>query len=183
MEFDLVLKRLLREFKEEKVRYALMGGFALGALGIPRATFDLDFLVNREDLDKIDRILKALGYELYFRSENVSQYKSSDPKMGNLDFLHAFRKISLEMLNRAMRKKIFNQKEVINVLEPEDIIGLKIQALANDPGRKTKEIADIEAILDLYKDKLDWERIREYFKLFEMEDEFEKLKLRFGNVE
>ena len=44
-----LLHRLLREFDRLHTRYALMGGFALGALGAPRATRDLNFLIHRDE--------------------------------------------------------------------------------------------------------------------------------------
>ena len=58
MDFKAVLSLIIKRFSKEQVRYALMGGFALGALGVPRATIDLDFLVYRDDLPKIDSIMK-----------------------------------------------------------------------------------------------------------------------------
>lgn len=33
MEFKLVIEKILAEFEKARVRYALMGGFALAALG------------------------------------------------------------------------------------------------------------------------------------------------------
>jgi len=175
MNFELVLEKMIPEFKKNRIRYALIGGFALGAWGIPRATMDLDFLIHKEDLNKLDKILTKMGYKLRFRSENVSQYKSNKKDLGTLDFLHAFRKISLQMLARAESKEVQKGKLNIRLASPEDIVGLKIQAMANDPRRKLKELADIEAILRLYKKKINWKLIQEYFQLFQLEDEFKFL--------
>lgn len=41
MHFKLVLEKLLTAFKKQEIRYALMGGFAMGAWGAPRATVEL----------------------------------------------------------------------------------------------------------------------------------------------
>jgi len=38
VDFELVLKRLLAEFDGDRIRYAVIGGFALGVLGVPRQT-------------------------------------------------------------------------------------------------------------------------------------------------
>lgn len=59
MDFKLVMKKLLAAFEREGIRYALMGGFALGFWGVHRATIDIDFLVDRDDLDKISLIWKS----------------------------------------------------------------------------------------------------------------------------
>ena len=61
MDFERVLKSLLADFDYQQIRYAAIGGFALGVLGIPRATMDLDFLVQRDDLDKLHIVLTTLG--------------------------------------------------------------------------------------------------------------------------
>jgi hypothetical protein len=179
MDFRTVVGLLLDYFQKENVRYALIGGFALGALGVPRATVDIDFLVDREDLPKIDAFMKSNGYECIFKSENVSQYVSSLKIFGEVDFLHAFRKISLGMLERAIEKEILEGKSKIRILRPEDIIGLKLQAAANDEGRRTREYADIEDLIKCHGSNLDWNLIEEYFSIFDEKAKFIELKGRY----
>ncbi len=133
MDFKATLAALIEVFNREKIRYALIGGFALGALGVPRATVDLDFLIEKDDLEKIGRIMESLAYNCVYKSENVTQYVSPVKIFGEVDFLHAFRVISRKMLARAKSIDIFEGKAQIKVLLPEDIIGLKAQSLANDP--------------------------------------------------
>lgn len=70
----------------------------------------------------------------------------------------------------------------IKVLRPEDIIGLKLQAVANDEARTTREYADIEALMDYYRINLDWQLIEEYFSIFEEREKFTELKEKYGNV-
>ena len=182
MDFKTVLSLILNAFQEENVRYGLIGGFAMGALGISRATVDLDFLLRRDDLSKVDKIMKANGYECVFKSENVSQYVSEVKIFGEVDFLHAFRKVSIAMLERAKELDIFEGKLKIRVLRPEDIIGLKLQAIANDEARTTREYADIEALTDYYRINLDWESIEEYFSIFNQKEKFIELKKKYSNA-
>jgi hypothetical protein len=73
MDFKTVLELILKIFEKEHINYALIGGFALGALGLPRATVDLDFLIHRDDLSKVDKIMKENGYSCKYKSEDVSQ--------------------------------------------------------------------------------------------------------------
>jgi hypothetical protein len=61
VDFELVLKTLISEFSRLKIRSAAIGGFALGVLGAPKQTMDLDFLVHRDDLEKLDQALTALA--------------------------------------------------------------------------------------------------------------------------
>ncbi len=57
MDFKLVTEKLLTAFNEHDIHYALIGGLALGAWGVPRGTVDMDFLVNRDDMEKVDAIM------------------------------------------------------------------------------------------------------------------------------
>lgn len=182
MDFKVTLEMILKGFAEAKVRYALIGGFALGALGVPRATIDLDFLINKDDLPKIGAIMKTNGYELAYRSENVSQYISPLKIFGEVDFLHAFREISLKMLERAIEKEVFDGQMKIKVLRPEDVIGLKIQALSNEASRETKDLSDIESLMQIYGKNLDWQTLEGYFAIFDQQKRFAELKAKYADV-
>ena len=175
MDFKLVLEKLLTAFDEHNIRYALTGGFAMGLWGGSRSTVDLDFLVNKDDMKAVHNIMIDMSYERYNHTENVSQYISSMKIFGGINIIHAFRKVSLEMLQRAGTKDIFGGKLKIKTLLPEDIIGLKLQSLFNNPSREKIDIADIEVLVSLYRDLLNMELVREYFKIFEMEDLYKKI--------
>lgn len=170
MHFKNVLSTLLNRFREKQVRYGLMGGFALGLWGSGGATVNLDFLVDREDVEKIEAIMKEAGYERRFKSENVSQYVSPSRLFGEVDFLHAFRHASLEMLDRAEEKEIFSGELRIRVLRPEDIIGLKLQAIKNSPSRRESDMADIKALAAVQREKLDWDLIKKYAEILDAQD-------------
>jgi len=179
MDFNMVLGFILEGFHRESIRYGLIGGFAMGALGVPRSTVDLDFLVHRDDLSKIDNVMKSQGYECVYKSENVSQYVSDVKIFGEVDFIHAFRQISVGMLERARELDVFEGKFKVKVLRTEDIIGLKIQAAANDPSRAAREYLDIDALMERNKGDLDWESIEEYFSIFEQKGKFLELKSKY----
>ena len=176
MDFKHVLKKLLTAFKEQDIRYALMGGFAVGLWGGFRSTVDLDFLTHRDDMRSIHEILTSLGYEIHNKTENVSQYASPLKIFGGIDFIHAFREVSVDMLKRAVEKDIFSGKMKIKTLIPEDIIGLKLQAVFNNPSREKIDMPDIELLVSVNNKNLDWELIKQYCKIFNMKDLCEKLK-------
>jgi hypothetical protein len=170
MDFKTVMEGLLNRLEKHDIRYALIGGFALGLWGVGRATVDLDFHIDRNDLAKIDACMLELGYELKFRSDNVSQYVSPLRLYGEIDFLHAFRQASVEMLRRAAAVTIFNNELKIRVLVPEDLIGLKLQAIKNDPRRKAQDLEDIKALVLARQSKLDWQLIDEYAGILDATD-------------
>jgi len=177
MNFKSILSVLIEKFNENEIRYALMGGLALGLWGVGRSTVDIDFLVDRGDLSRIDHIMQELGYECKFKSENVSQYVSPLKIYGEVDFLHAFREASLEMLKRAVEKDILERSLKIKVLKPEDLIGLKFQAIKNNPLREQTDIKDIKALLSILGGNLDWSEIEEYAKIFDIMDVYKKIRM------
>ena len=175
MNFKLVLSKLLTAFEKESIRYALMGGFAMGLWGGSRSTVDIDFLVHRDDMEKVHKILTDMEYECHHHTENVSQYTSPLKVFGGIDFIHAFREASLEMLERAKIKDVFVGSLKIKTLIPEDIIGLKLQSVFNNPSREQIDIADIETLISIHKDNLDRELLKRYFSIFKMEDLYKRL--------
>jgi hypothetical protein len=176
MDFKHILQKLLTAFDKDDINYALMGGFAMGLWGGSRSTVDLDFLVHREDMQKVHDIVTALGYEIHQKTENVSQYISPLKVFGGIDFIHAFRETSIEMLQRAVEKDIFSGMLKIKTLIPEDIIGLKLQAIYNNPSREKIDMADIELLVSVNKKNLDWELMKMYCRIFDMEDICNKLR-------
>jgi predicted nucleotidyltransferase len=179
MDFKKTLKILISEFEKNDIHYALTGGFALGALGVVRATLDMDFLVDFKDIKKLKRIMTELGYNPEFETENVSQYVSSIDIFGEVDFIHANKPLSLKMIENAIEKEVFDKSIKIRVLRPEDIIALKLQAIKNDAEREHKDMFDIESLLEEYGKTISWDLLKSYFELFELQDKFAKLKNKY----
>ena len=177
MDFEGVLIALLDAFQRNGIEYALIGGFALGALGVPRATGDLDFLLPGARSDDADRIVRQLGYEALYRSENVANYTSREPRLGRVDFVFARRPYSQAMLARATSHRMLGTVTA-KVIQAEDLIGLKVQSSSNDPERLLLDLADIDRLIAVTGPALDLDRVREYFRLFEREAELDALLAR-----
>ncbi|MBF0487468.1 MAG: nucleotidyltransferase [Nitrospirae bacterium] len=169
MDFKIVLETLTSEFARYGISYALIGGMAFNLWGVHRSTVDVDFLVLRDDMEKVAAIMEGNGYECRFRTENVSQFVSPLRVFGEVDFLHAFRDAAVTMLKRPTVKAAFNGQLNINVLGPEDLIGLKLQAMKNDPQRVPVDASDIRTLVSICKNSLDVESIKKYFEIFEMD--------------
>ena len=183
MDFERVLRALLPELESAHVRYAAIGGFGMAAIGFQRATMDLDFVVHRDDLGTLHGILTRLGYGRLAQTENVSHYAHADAAWGSIDLLHAFRAPSVEALQRARPYAVFSGACRIRAVSAEDAIGFKVQAMANNPKRRTRELADIEALIEANVGRLDWAEVQGYFELFELGDEGRQLRERLGHAE
>ena len=59
-------KEFLRLLSDHQVKYLLIGGFAVGYHGYPRATNDIDIWINisEENADRIHVALKEFGFDL-----------------------------------------------------------------------------------------------------------------------
>jgi hypothetical protein len=178
MNFAQVITAVCTRLDEAEVRYAVIGGFAMALRGVQRATADLDLILMLEDLGTAHEILVAVGYQREFSSENVSHYRNPEAGWGRIDILHAFRGPTLGMLKRADRIAVADDLS-LPVVQLEDIAGLKVQALANDPSRTDRDWSDIRLLVRAARERspaLDWELLGEYLRLFGMEQKLAELK-------
>jgi len=182
MNFDLVLRRVVSEMENQGIHYAVIGGFAMALRGAQRATLDLDLILMLEDMEKADLLIRNFGYERFFHSSNVSQYQSPNEEWGRIDILHAFRGPTLSMLKRADALPLTGDFK-IRVVHTEDIIGLKVQALTNNPSRATRDWSDIRMLLESASEQgssIDWELLTDYLDLFSLRERLGELKHWYG---
>jgi hypothetical protein len=168
MDFASTLPKLVTCFDAGKLRYALIGGLAMALRGVQRTTLDADFILLADDLDACHSILLSLGYQRAFHSDNISHYIATEPDLGRVDLLHAFRPATLGMLERAERLPLMTGCE-IPVVHTEDLIGLKVQAACNDASRAFGDWSDIHRLIENAGHtglQLDWELIGDYLDLF-----------------
>ncbi len=74
MDYSLLIE-LFRALEREGVRYALIGAVALGVLGLPRATQDVDLFLapDRENIERLKRALRAV-----FADPKVDEISAED---------------------------------------------------------------------------------------------------------
>lgn len=89
-----------------------------------------------------------------------------------VDFLFAQGRHTRDMLGRARVVQL--RQGQTRLVAPEDLIALKLQALANRPDR-VRDRVDIEALLRRFSTSLDMELVREYHVLFVKEAELDAL--------
>jgi hypothetical protein len=184
MNFATTVPIIVAEFAAAGIRYALIGGLAMAMRGVQRVTLDVDFILLLEDLGNAHERLLALGYHRAFHSENISHYLATDPALGRVDLLHAFRGPSLGMLERAEMLEFVNGL-FLPVIHVEDLIGLKIQAAVNDPSRHRRDWSDIHLLVEnasLHAAPLDWDLLADYLALFDLTPKLSNLKLLYGQT-
>ncbi|GMU42216.1 MAG: hypothetical protein IT479_02945 [Xanthomonadales bacterium] len=148
---------------------ALIGGLALAAHGVVRATLDVDFLIDAEAAARLHERLLQQGHECLYRSEDAGNYVRGPER---LDFLYAHRPIARKLLAGSEVRKLLGRE--VRVIGVEGLIAFKLQALCNDP-RRTQDLEDIRALLRTHHASVDRVALKGYFELFSRMDLHDEL--------
>jgi hypothetical protein len=171
--FLAAIRLVLESARRGGYRVAMIGGFALPFHGILRATGDVDFLVEATGADLLHADLLAAGLQALHRTPDVANYGSPGPDVAAVDAVFARRPATRAMLDRAREHPTATGEVAVPVVDVEGIIGLKVQAIANDPTRRRRDEDDIVALLARHLPDLNLALLREYFALFDMVDELD----------
>lgn len=169
------IKQAVAAFVGCKTTPALIGGLALAAHQVVRATRDVDFLADADDADRLHEILLALGYRCVHRSEDAANYLREDE---GLDLLYAHRPTARRLLAEADERS--TAMGSLRVIRAEGLIGFKLQALVNNPSR-TRDLDDIRALLRAQRGRLNMVEVQEYFALFGREEMLDELLAAIAN--
>jgi hypothetical protein len=154
------IREALSMFARNGTEPALIGGLAVVAHQVVRATKDVDFLVEAEAADKVHAALLDLGYQCLYRSEDAANYVRASE---GLDLLYAHRPLARRLLAQAPERETpLGRMRIISV---EGLIGFKLQGFVNDATR-TRDLDDIRALMQIHRASLDMDALREYFALF-----------------
>jgi hypothetical protein len=139
-----------------QIPYAVMGGFAARAWGLPRPTYDADVAVA-VDADALQRLFDALelaGFNVPpehrtgfldviagFKKATVNRFLA--PHVWHTDLFVAGSDFLGATLARARHAKIGPKQ--VRIMAPEDVILLKLIA------HRRKDLADVEEIIDVCK--------------------------------
>jgi predicted nucleotidyltransferase len=156
------LQRLLHKFDDRGV---IIGGIAVGFLGKPRFTADIDamFLLSTQDISKF---LEAARVEdIAPRIQNAEEFAQKNrilllkhmPTETDIDISLGILPFEEEMVERGSIKSFANLS--IRLPTPEDLIIMK--AIAHRP----KDLEDIRTIAENYPN-MDVQRIEEWVKAF-----------------
>jgi hypothetical protein len=169
------IKQAVAAFTGCKTPPALIGGLALAAHQVVRATRDVDFLADADDGNRLHDILLGLGYRCVHRSEDAANYVREDE---GLDLLYAHRHIARHLLAQATERN--TALGSLRVISAEGLIGFKLQALVNNPSR-TRDLEDIRALLRAQRGRLNMSEVQDYFALFDRQEMLDELLAEIAN--
>lgn len=126
------LKELINKLNEEKIEYALCGGLAMAIYALPRATLDIDILIESNSLETARRAVHDLGFtlkaapmEFHEGKIHIHRLSKIEPDSGEVIVLNLLI-VTPEIKNAwDSRMKVEWEHGDIDVVSPEGLILLK----------------------------------------------------------
>ena len=126
------LKNLITKLNDEKIEYALCGGLAMAVYALPRATLDIDILIEASSLETTRRAVHDLEFTLKaapmeFHGGKVHIHRVSKIESGTGETLILDLLIVTPEIKSAWdsRMRVEWQHGNISVVSPEGLILLK----------------------------------------------------------
>ncbi len=136
-------KEFLKLLKEKNVEYLLIGGYAVGYYGYPRATQDIDIwiAVNPENANKITEALKEFGFPEETVSEELFLQNGNIIRMGSPPMrIEIITTISGVSFNDCYTSKVVDLVDGIEI----NIINLNHLKINKKASGRHKDLDDLE---------------------------------------
>lgn len=168
-----VFKKTVLFLNREKFKYLIIGGIAVGVLGEPRVTgdVDVDIALGRNKVTEFLKRAEGFGFKVNkarcLETAKIAKVFQINYGDFHIDFIIASIDFEKEAFKRRRLRKLYGLNAFFPT--PEDLILLKII-----PGRP-QDLADAEKIILRQKDKLD----RKYLKKWaqKLSDEAQDLRI------
>jgi hypothetical protein len=147
----------------------LIGGFAVNYYKVSRQTADVDFLITREDFNKISNELKKSGFTPDRIEEVFARFKGNKHYLMDIGFMFVDRETLDKIIKDGKAISIAKQKFIVPSLNT--LIALKLHAIKYNP--KLREYKDLPDIISLIRtNKVDYKN-----------KEFREICLKYGTEE
>ena len=139
-------KEFLKLLKEHNVRYLLIGGYAVGFHGYPRATADMDIWVaiHPENANRIVETLKEFGFDLPELSPHLFLEEKQIIRMGvppvKLEICTSISGVEFEA---CYERRIVAELDGVEV----NLIGFDDLKVNKKASGRSKDITDLEKLL------------------------------------
>ena len=94
LDFNLLkeLGTVIAVFRENQIRYAVCGGFAVALYGYVRATKDIDLLCHPDDVQRAGKLLERVGYQQHttpwtFQASGITMHRWMKPGIDELFYV------------------------------------------------------------------------------------------------
>lgn len=136
--------------KKTGISCILIGGFAVNYYKVTRQTADVDFLITREDFEKVLSLLEKEGYKQDDVQEVFVRLKSNRFYLIDIDFMFVDRETFESLVESGKNITIAGQKFLVPSLN--NLIALKLHSLKHNLKiRKNKDLPDIVNLVRIHK--------------------------------
>lgn len=146
------LKGLISKLNEESIEYALCGGLAMAIYALPRATLDIDLLIESSSLERTRRAVHDLGFtvqaapmEFHDGKIHINRVSKIEPSTGEalmLDLLTVTPELTSAWESRT---EVEWEHGSISVVSPRGLILLKS---FRKSGQDQDDITFLRSIID-----------------------------------
>lgn len=156
----VMLRDIVTALTQHRVSHALVGGMAVAAHGLPRATKDIDFLVSQADAIAAEQALQSLGFTAEVRTGGFIRFVRRPlhdlPELEEwADVLLARHAIGLTLLRQAQTNPLqWEDGLKVPIITVEGLIIMKVLAAVDDPSRM-QDRADVIALMRLHHGTVD----------------------------
>ena len=168
-DYSSIFQLISNLMNEEKTSCVLIGGFAVNFHKVSRATADVDFLITKEDFNKISGFLIKAGFKELSAHENFAHFESSRLGSVGVDFMFVDQEVFGKIKEDGQRFKIGKNAFVVPSLN--HLIALKLHSMKfNLKDRLAKDFPDVIGLIRTNRLNIH-------------EDSFKELCLKFGSEE
>ncbi|MFH1478507.1 MAG: nucleotidyl transferase AbiEii/AbiGii toxin family protein [Candidatus Omnitrophota bacterium] len=137
-------------FSKSKVNCVLIGGFAVNYYKVSRQTADIDFLITKEDFEKISDILIKKGFKKDYEHEVFTRLLGDEPYLMDTDFMFVDKDTLDKIIKDGKKISIAKQKFIVPSLS--HLIALKLHAIKYNPSiREYRDMPDIIQLINVNK--------------------------------
>ncbi|MEM1181758.1 MAG: hypothetical protein AAGM22_25665, partial [Acidobacteriota bacterium] len=126
MDLEKLLDEITDLLDRQGIRWALIGGMALGAYGVGRHTADVDLVVDRDSQTTLVSRLEEAGFETLFVSSGYSNHTRGKDRV---DFVYVNVTTADQLFGKA--RVIDSGERRLQVVSPEHLAAMKVLAMKN----------------------------------------------------
>lgn len=172
-----LLRRIIAALNAAGIPHMLTGSFASAYHGSPRATQDIDFVVEADE-DRLRALIRSLPPEDYYADEDAAMEALRDETQFNVIDLHTGWKIDLVIRkSRPFSVEEFARRRLVEldgvplaVATAEDMIVAKLEWAR--AGGSARQVEDVASILRIRAAEIDMARVELWITAFGLQTEW-----------
>ena len=184
-----LLKKVLEVLQKNHIDYMITGSLVSSMQGEPRASHDIDIVINITS-SSIPALINAFPASQYYLSEKSILDAIQNKSMFNLLDTTEGDKIDFWMLSedaydqsrfsRKSEEMVFGMK--MNISKPEDTILMKLR-WAKMSGGSDKQFTDAKMVYEVQYKKLDLNYMEHWVKELQIENSWKQLKKKASPIQ